>query len=70
MAPLHGAAAQTAGSHPRPLYVGIDLVDRTVYEPGEVTSATCCSHTTIPVARSQSRTILPVLIMTLTFPGS
>ncbi|MEV4415443.1 IS21 family transposase [Catellatospora sp. NPDC049609] len=52
----------------RPEYVGIDPVDRTVYEPGEIAQCDLwVPDTAIPVAPGQSRTKLPVLVMTLGF---
>jgi transposase len=54
----------------RPEYVGIDPVDRTVYEPGEIAQCDLWfpeDAVVIPVAASQSRSKLPVLVMTLGF---
>jgi transposase len=54
----------------RPEYVGIDPVDRTVYEPGEIAQWDLWfpeDEVAIPVASGQSRTKLPVLVMTLGF---
>jgi transposase len=51
----------------RPEYVGIDPVDRTVYEPGEITQCDLWfPETRVTVAPAQER-ILPVLVMTLGF---
>lgn len=51
----------------RPEYVGIDPVDRVVYEPGQVTQWDLWfPEPTIPVAVGQQR-VLPVLVMTLAF---
>jgi transposase len=51
----------------RPEYVGIDPVDRVVYEPGDITQCDLWfPETKIPVGRGQER-ILPVLVMTLAF---
>ncbi|GAA1829320.1 IS21-like element ISMbo1 family transposase [Pseudonocardia ailaonensis] len=51
----------------RPEFVGIDPVDRVVYQPGEVTQCDLwCPETPIPVAPGQAR-VLPVLVMTLAF---
>ena len=51
----------------RPEYVGIDPVDRVVYQPGEVTQCDLWfPETPVPVAAGQHR-ILPVLVMTLAF---
>jgi transposase len=51
----------------RPEYVGIDPVDRVVYQPGEVTQCDLWfPETPIPVAPGQAR-VLPVLVMTLAF---
>jgi transposase len=51
----------------RPEYVGIDPVDRVVYQPGEVTQCDLWfPETPVPVAAGQAR-ILPVLVMTLAF---
>lgn len=48
----------------RPEYVGIDPVDRVVYEPGQVTQWDLWfPEPTIPVAVGQQR-VLPVLVMT------
>lgn len=52
----------------RPEYVGVDPVDRTVYEPGEIAQCDLWfPDTAIPVAAGQSRTMLPVLVITLGF---
>ena len=54
----------------RPEYVGIDPVDRTVYEPGEIAQCDLWfpdDEFKIPVAPGQSRTKLPVLVVTLGF---
>jgi transposase len=52
----------------RPEYVGVDPVDRTVYEPGEIAQCDLWfPDTAIPVAAGQSRTKLPVLVITLGF---
>ncbi|MFY1652755.1 IS21 family transposase [Solwaraspora sp. WMMB762] len=52
----------------RPEYVGVDPVDRTVYEPGEIAHCDLWfPDTAIPVAAGQSRTKLPVLVITLGF---
>jgi hypothetical protein len=51
----------------RPEYVGIDPVDRVVYQPGEVTQCDLWfPETPVPVAAGQAR-VLPVLVMTLAF---
>jgi transposase len=51
----------------RPEYVGIDPVDRVVYEPGQIAQCDLWfPETPIPVGRGQER-ILPVLVMTLAF---
>lgn len=51
----------------RPEYVGIDPVDRTVYEPGQITQCDLWfPELPIPVAVGQQR-VLPVLVMTLGF---
>jgi transposase len=51
----------------RPEYVGIDPVDRVVYQPGEITQCDLWfPETPVPVAAGQAR-ILPVLVMTLAF---
>ncbi len=51
----------------RPEYVGIDPVDRVVYEPGQITQCDLWfPEPRIPVAAGQDR-ILPVLVMTLGF---
>jgi transposase len=51
----------------RPEYVGIDPVDRTVYEPGQITQCDLWfPEPTIPVGPGQER-VLPVLVMTLGF---
>lgn len=51
----------------RPEYVGVDPVDRTVYEPGEITQCDLWfPEPRIPVAAGQDR-MLPVLVMTLGF---
>lgn len=51
----------------RPEYVGIDPVDRIVYEPGQIAQCDLWfPETHIPVAPGQQR-ILPVLVMTLGF---
>ncbi|MGW4371952.1 IS21 family transposase [Nocardia takedensis] len=51
----------------RPEYVGVDPVDRVVYEPGAVTQCDLWfPETAVPVGRGQER-ILPVLVMTLGF---
>jgi hypothetical protein len=51
----------------RPEYVGIDPVDRVVYQPGEITQCDLWfPETKIPVGRGQEW-VLPVLVMTLAF---
>src|ERR687889_240712 len=51
----------------RPEYVGIDPVDRVVYQPGGVTQCDLWfPETPVPVAAGQAR-ILPVLVVTLAF---
>jgi len=51
----------------RPEYVGIDPVDRTVYEPGQITQCDLWfPETPVTVAPGQER-VLPVLVMTLGF---
>jgi transposase len=51
----------------RPEYVGIDPVDRVVYEPGQVAHCDLWfPEPRIPVATAQER-VLPVLVMTLAF---
>src|SRR3954462_9603425 len=51
----------------RPEYVGIDPVDRVVYEPGQITQCDLWfPEPRIPVAVGQDR-VLPVLVMTLGF---
>lgn len=51
----------------RPEYVGIDPVDRVVYQPGEVAQCDLWFPApSIPVAAGQQR-VLPVLVMTLAF---
>jgi transposase len=51
----------------RPEYVGVDPVDRVVYEPGQLTQCDLWfPEPRIPVAVGQAR-ILPVLVMTLAF---
>ncbi|MGW5314256.1 IS21 family transposase [Nocardia thailandica] len=51
----------------RPEYVGVDPVDRVVYEPGSVTQCDLWfPETKIPVGHGQER-MLPVLVMTLGF---
>jgi transposase len=51
----------------RPEYVGIDPVDRVVYEPGQITQCDLWfPEPRIPVAAGQDR-VLPVLVMTLGF---
>jgi transposase len=51
----------------RPEYVGVDPVDRTVYEPGQITQCDLWfPEPRIPVAAGQDR-VLPVLVMTLGF---
>jgi transposase len=51
----------------RPEYVGIDPVDRVVYEPGQIAQCDLWfPETPIPVGRGQER-VLPVLVMTLAF---
>ncbi|MEC3974890.1 IS21 family transposase [Amycolatopsis sp. H20-H5] len=51
----------------RPEYVGIDPVDRMVYEPGQITQCDLWfPEPRIPVAAGQDR-VLPVLVMTLGF---
>lgn len=51
----------------RPEYVGIDPVDRVVYEPGQVAHCDLWfPETVIPVGAAQER-VLPVLVMTLAF---
>jgi transposase len=54
----------------RPEYVGIDPVDRTVYEPGQIAQCDLWfpeDGVKVPVAAGQSRSKLPVLVMTLGF---
>jgi hypothetical protein len=54
----------------RPEYAGIDPVDRTVYEPGEIAQCDLWfpeDEVKIPVGSGQSRSKLPVLVMTLGF---
>ena len=47
----------------RPEYVGVDPVDRTVYEPGEITQCDLWfPEPRIPVAAGQDR-MLPVLVI-------
>jgi hypothetical protein len=51
----------------RPEYVGIDPVDRVVYQPGQFTQCDLWfPETPIPVGPGQER-VLPVLVMTLAF---
>ncbi len=51
----------------RPEYVGIDPVDRVIYEPGQITQCDLWfPEPRIPVAAGQDR-VLPVLVMTLGF---
>jgi len=51
----------------RPEYVGVDPVDRVVYEPGQLTQCDLwLPQPRIPVGFGQAR-ILPVLVMTLAF---
>ncbi|MFD8495788.1 IS21 family transposase [Amycolatopsis sp. NPDC059657] len=51
----------------RPEYVGVDPVDRVVYEPGQITQCDLWfPEPRIPVAPGQER-VLPVLVMTLGF---
>jgi transposase len=51
----------------RPEYVGVDPVDRVVYEPGQLTQCDLWfPEPRIPVAVGQQR-VLPVLVMTLAF---
>jgi transposase len=51
----------------RPEYAGVDPVDRTVYEPGEITQCDLWfPEPRIPVAAGQER-MLPVLVMTCGF---
>ncbi|WP_409496652.1 IS21 family transposase [Amycolatopsis sp. cmx-11-12] len=51
----------------RPEYVGVDPVDRVVYEPGQITQCDLWfPEPRIPVASGQER-VLPVLVMTLGF---
>ncbi|WP_116051744.1 IS21 family transposase [Amycolatopsis palatopharyngis] len=51
----------------RPEYVGIDPVDRVVYEPGQVTQCDLWfPEPRVPVAAGQKR-VLPVLVLTLGF---
>ncbi|GIF01327.1 IS21 family transposase [Paractinoplanes rishiriensis] len=51
----------------RPEYVGVDPVDRTVYEPGQIAQCDLWfPETRIPVGYGQQR-VLPVLVMTLGF---
>ncbi len=62
MAPLRKRLAQI-----RPEYVGIDPVDRVVYEPGQVAQCDLWFPATkVQVAAGQER-VLPVLVMTLGF---
>ena len=62
MPPLRKRLAQI-----RREYVGIDPVDRVVYEPGQVTQCDLWfPESRIPVAAGQDR-IPPVLVMTLGF---
>jgi hypothetical protein len=54
----------------RPEYVGIDQVDRVSYEPGEIAQCDLWfpeDEVKIPVAPGQSRTKVPVLVITLGF---
>jgi transposase len=54
----------------RPEYVGVDPVDRTVYEPGDIAQCDLWfpdDTVKIPVGPGQARTKLPVLVMTLGF---
>ncbi|WP_184830701.1 IS21 family transposase [Allocatelliglobosispora scoriae] len=54
----------------RPEYVGIDPVDRTVYEPGQIAQCDLWfpeDGVKVPVGSGQSRSKLPVLVMTLGF---
>jgi transposase len=51
----------------RPEYVGVDPVDRTVYEPGQIAQCDLWfPETKVPVGYGQQR-VLPVLVMTLGF---
>jgi transposase len=51
----------------RPEYVGVDPVDRTVYEPGQIAQCDLWfPESKIPVGSGQQR-VLPVLVMTLGF---
>lgn len=51
----------------RPQYVGVDPVDKVVYQPGQLTQCDLWfPEPRIPVAVGQSR-VLPVLVMTLAF---
>jgi hypothetical protein len=51
----------------RPEYVGVDPVDKVVYEPGQLTQCDLWfPEPRIPVAVGQAR-VLPVLVMTLAF---
>jgi len=51
----------------RPEYVGVDPVDRTVYEPGQIAQCDLWfPETRVPVGHGQQR-VLPVLVMTLGF---
>src|SRR5215467_465863 len=54
----------------RPEYAGVDPVDRTVYEPGDIAQCDLWfpdEEVKIPVGGGRSRTKLPVLVMTLGF---
>lgn len=54
----------------RPEYAGIDPVDRTVYEPGQIAQCDLWfpeDAVKIPVGPGQTRSKLPVLVMTLGF---
>ena len=51
----------------RPEYAGVDPVDRTVYEPGQIAQCDLWfPETKVPVGSGQQR-VLPVLVMTLGF---
>lgn len=52
----------------RPEYVGVDPVDRTVYQPGGITQCDLWfPEAAIPVGHNQIRTLLPVLVMTVAY---
>ena len=62
MAPLKKLLARI-----RPEYVGIDPVDRVVYEPGQITQCDLWFPETTDPGRAGQERILPVLVMTLAF---